>query len=160
ICGEPYPPYHRPPLSKTFLADKVTLESLFIRNPENYAQAGIALKLGQRVGRIDRANQRVTLSGGETLTYSSLLVATGAVPRTLALPGAQGRDICYVRGIADIEALRPKVTAGAKAVIIGGGYIGLETAAMLRKLGLEVTVIEAMARVLQRVTAPEVSAFY
>jgi 3-phenylpropionate/trans-cinnamate dioxygenase ferredoxin reductase subunit len=160
ICEEPYPPYHRPPLSKTFLADQVAPEALFIRNAESYGQAGVNLRLAERVVGIDRATRSVRLSGGEVLPYSALLIATGAIPRRLAVEGAEARDIHYVRGIADIEALRPKVVAGARAVIIGGGYIGLEAAAMLRKLKLDVTVIEAMARVLQRVTAPEVSAFY
>jgi 3-phenylpropionate/trans-cinnamate dioxygenase ferredoxin reductase component len=160
ICEEPYLPYHRPPLSKTFLADQVGIESLNIRNQESYARAGVDLRLGRRAVEIDRRRQAVRLDDGETLPYSALLLATGALPRKLAMPGAEHRDVHYVRGIADIEALRPRIGPGVRVVIVGGGYIGLEAAAMLRKLKLEVTVIEAMERVLQRVTAPEVSAFY
>jgi 3-phenylpropionate/trans-cinnamate dioxygenase ferredoxin reductase subunit len=160
VCEEPFLPYHRPPLSKTFLADRVAPEAIFIRNAETYLQAGIRLVLARRATAIDRASRSIRLDDGETLGYSFLLLATGAVPRRLSLPGAELRAIHYIRSIADIEGLRPKVAAGARAVIIGGGYIGLETAAMLRKLKLEVTVFEAMSRVLQRVTAPAVSAFY
>jgi len=160
IGEEPYHPYHRPPLSKTFLADKVAPEAIYIRNPENYAEARVNLKLGRRAVAIDRSERKVRLDDGESISYSTLLLATGAVPCRLAIKGADDRQIHYIRGIADIEALRPKVKEGARAVIIGGGYIGLEAAAMLRKLKLDVTVIEAMERVLQRVTAPEVSAFY
>jgi 3-phenylpropionate/trans-cinnamate dioxygenase ferredoxin reductase subunit len=160
IGEEPYHPYHRPPLSKTFLADQVAAEAIYIRNPENYAEARVGLRLGCRAIAIDRDGRHVRLDDGGSIPYSALLLATGAVPRRLTIPGAELRDVHYIRGIADIEALRPKVRPGARAVIAGGGYIGLETAAMLRKLKLEVTVIEAMERVLQRVTAPEVSAFY
>lgn len=160
VCGEPYLPYHRPPLSKTFLADQMKPEAIFIRNGEGYAQAGVKLLLGRRATGIDRAKRSVSLDGGEEIGYGSLLIATGAVPRQLMATGVERSHVHYIRTVTDIEALRPKVKPGASAVIVGGGYIGLETAAMLRKLELEVTVIEAMTRVLQRVTAPEVSGFY
>ena len=160
VCDEPYLPYHRPPLSKTFLADRLPPEAIFIRNADSYAAAGVTTLLGRRAVEIDRGGRSVRLDDGQEFAYSALVLATGAAPRQLGIPGANDREIHYIRGIRDIEGLRPKAAPGRRAVIVGGGYIGLETAAMLRKLGLDVTVIESMPRVLQRVTAPEVSAFY
>jgi 3-phenylpropionate/trans-cinnamate dioxygenase ferredoxin reductase subunit len=160
VCDEPYLPYHRPPLSKTFLADHLPPEAIFIRNAESYAAAGVTTLLGRRAVEIDREARSVALDDGREVAYSALVLATGAAPRRLEIAGANERELHYIRSIGDIEALRPKAAPGRRAVIVGGGYIGLETAAMLRKLGLDVTVIESMPRVLQRVTAPEVSSFY
>src|SRR4029078_3244010 len=141
-------------------AEPTSPEAIYILNAGSYAEANIEFKLGHRATAIDRTRRMVEIEGGESLPYDALLLATGAAPRKLALPGSGSRDIQYVRGIADIEAIRPKVAPGRSAPIVGGGYIGLEAAAMLRKLKLEVTVIEALDRVLKRVTAPEISAFY
>src|SRR5436305_1655524 len=103
VCEESYLPYHRPPLSKTFLADQVAPEAIFIRNAESYAQASVNLLLGRRAVEIDRTKRIVRLGGGETLPYTALLLASGAIPRRLSLPGAELRDIHYIRGISDIE---------------------------------------------------------
>ncbi|MBF6278387.1 MULTISPECIES: NAD(P)/FAD-dependent oxidoreductase [Nocardia] len=159
IGNESVPPYHRPPLSKAYLAGKSTLDALAIRMPDFYAKQGIRL-LDATVRSIDRSAAHLLLDTGDTLPYEKLALCTGARPRRLTAPGADLPGIYYLRTAADAESIREVAGAGRRAVIIGGGYIGLETAASLRALGLEVTVLEAAERVLGRVTAPEVSAFF
>ncbi|GAB98633.1 putative ferredoxin reductase [Gordonia namibiensis NBRC 108229] len=159
IGDEPYLPYHRPPMSKTYLADTVGIDDLLIRGTEFYDKQNIRVRRA-RVERIDRAEQRVVLSDGESLSYDRLALCTGARPVRLGIPGAELRGVYYLRTAEDVEAIRADVPGSRRAVIVGGGYIGLETAASLRKLGLDVTVVEAADRVLQRVTAPEVSDFF
>jgi 3-phenylpropionate/trans-cinnamate dioxygenase ferredoxin reductase subunit len=165
LGDEPVLPYQRPPLSKSWLGNPAAdIESLLIRNADAYAAAGIETKTGASVARIDRANQRLELVGGETLAYSQLAIATGARPRRLALPGHERADTAanfhYVRSFADAQRLRPQFKSGARIAIIGGGYIGLELAALATKIGLKAAVFEAQSRVLARVTAPQMSAFY
>lgn len=160
IGDEPYAPYHRPPLSKTYLTGEKGVHDIQIRAPEVYAKHGIELMLGQRVVAIDRAGKTVALQGGETVRYDKLALCTGAAVRRVALPGAELHGIHYLRTIEDVNGIQAGVGPGREAVIVGGGYIGLETAAVLRKLGMKVTVLEMAPRVLARVTAPEVSAFY
>ncbi|MBN9618467.1 MAG: FAD-dependent oxidoreductase [Actinobacteria bacterium] len=152
-------PYQRPPLSKAYLAGKSTLEALAIRNAEFYAKQHIQL-LDAAVEAIDRSARHLALSNGESLPYHKLALCTGARPRRLPVPGVDLPGVYYLRTAADVELIRAAATPGRRAVIVGGGYIGLETAASLRALGLEVTVLEATGRVLERVTAPEVSAFF
>ncbi|MFC9840961.1 NAD(P)/FAD-dependent oxidoreductase [Rhodococcus sp. NPDC127530] len=159
IGDEPGLPYQRPPLSKAYLAGKSTFEELAIRSADFYAKQEIRQTKG-RVVAIDRSAPQVDLSTGESLSYDKLALCTGARPRLLPLPGADLRDVYYLRTAADIELIRAVATPGRRVVIIGGGYIGLETAASMNTLGLDVTVLEAADRVLQRVTAPEVSAFF
>jgi len=153
-------PYHRPPLSKDFLSGSKGLEDIHIRPAEAYAVANITLKLGVRVTDIDRGQKRVTTDRGETLSYDKLVLATGARVRKLPIPGANDPRVMYLRDAKDVRLIKASLAKSRKAVIIGGGYIGLETAASLRKQGLEVTVVEAMERILQRVTAPIMSDFY
>ncbi len=152
-------PYQRPPLSKAYLAGKSTLDELAIRSAEFYAKQGIRL-LDATVAAIDRSAGHVILNNGDALPYDKLALCTGARPRRLPTPGAELAGVYYLRTAADVEMIRKTAIAGRRAVIVGGGYIGLETAASLRALGLEVTVLEATGRVLERVTAPEVSAFF
>ncbi|MCE5292037.1 MAG: FAD-dependent oxidoreductase [Nocardiaceae bacterium] len=152
-------PYQRPPLSKAYLAGKSTLDELAIRSTEFYVKQGIQL-LDATVEAIDRSAGHLFLSTGDELPYDKLALCTGARPRRLRIPGADLAGVHYLRTAADVELIRQAAIAGRRAVIIGGGYIGLETAASLRALGLEVTVLEATERVLERVTAPEVSAFF
>jgi 3-phenylpropionate/trans-cinnamate dioxygenase ferredoxin reductase subunit len=159
IGDEPYLPYQRPPMSKTYLAAKSEIDDLLIRAPEFYDKQDIAFRRG-RVERIDRANRQVVLSDGESIDYDKLALCLGARPRIIPIPGAELDGVHYLRTAGDVEAIRESVTGSNRAVIIGGGYIGLETAASLRRLGLDVTVVEAADRVLQRVTAPEVSDFF
>jgi 3-phenylpropionate/trans-cinnamate dioxygenase ferredoxin reductase subunit len=151
-------PYQRPPLSKAYLAGKSSLEELAIRKAEFYDKQKIRL-LRATVTEIDRAAGEVVLSDGETLAYDGLALCTGGRARPLAIPGIDLPGVFYLRAFADVEAIREATASGRRAVIVGGGYIGLETAASLRALGLEVTVLEAAERVLERVTAAEVSMF-
>jgi len=160
VGDEALPPYHRPPLSKDYLAGNKHSDELLIRPVSYYEKARIDLVLGNRVTAIDRDARRVTLHDGGSIPYTKLALATGARVRKLSLPGHDLDGVFYLRDLKDVNSMRTFVGAGKSAVIIGGGYIGLETAASLRKLRMEVTVLEALPRVLQRVTAPEVSAFY
>lgn len=160
IGDEPDLPYHRPPLSKDFLSGDKAIEDILLRPASVYENANVQMKLGTRVGAIDRKAKTVLTDDGETLGYDKLILATGARVRHLPVPGADLDNVFYLRDTTDVRAIKDGVAAGKQAVIIGGGYIGLETAASLRKQGMEVTVLEAMPRILQRVTAPELSTFY
>ncbi|MDH4041974.1 MAG: FAD-dependent oxidoreductase [Gammaproteobacteria bacterium] len=160
VGEEALPPYHRPPLSKAYLAGEKHSDEMLIRPAAFYARSGIDLVLGTRVTALDRANKVLTLHDGGTIPYTRLALATGARVRKLALPGHDLDGVFYLRDLDDVNRIRSYVGPGKSAVIVGGGYIGLETAASMRKLGMKVTVLEALPRVLQRVTAPEVSAFY
>lgn len=163
IGDEPHAPYHRPPLSKTFLSGEKTLEQLHIRPLAAYDKIDAEFKLGLRVETIDRENKTVQLDNGEQLSYEKLALCTGSRPRQIPLSGADLKGVHYLRTVADIEGIRHDLensVTPAKVVIIGGGYIGLETAAALNKLGVKVTVLEMMERILQRVTAPAISEFY
>jgi len=159
VGDEPSLPYQRPPLSKAFLAGESTLEDLLIRRPEFYEKEQVVFRRA-RVVRVDRGASSVDLDDGTALAYDKLVLCTGARPRRLDLPGADLDGVHYLRDAADTEAIRGRLGGVRHAVIIGAGYIGLEAAASLRKLGVAVTVLEVADRVLQRVTAPEVSAFY
>ncbi|WP_036490545.1 NAD(P)/FAD-dependent oxidoreductase [Nocardioides sp. CF8] len=159
IGDESVLPYQRPPLSKAYLAGKTTLHDLAIRSSEFYAKQDIQIR-DATVDSIDRSAHHLSLADGDTLTYSKLALCTGARPRRLPVPGADLTGVYYLRTAADVELIRAAAVPGSRTVIIGGGYIGLETAASLRTLGLEVTVLEATERVLERVTAPDVSAFF
>lgn len=160
IGDEPFLPYHRPPLSKTYLSGEKKVDDLLIRPEAQYEKVGIEFMLGQSVSHIDRENRTVTLSHGEELAYEKLALTTGARVRKLDIPGSNLKGVLYLRNISDVEQIRHFIGRDRKAVIIGGGYIGLETAAMLNSLGQSVTVLEAADRVLNRVTAPELSKFY
>jgi len=160
IGDEPYLPYHRPPLSKDYLSGAKTLEEIFIRQQAFYEKADVDFILGVKVTSINRVDKKIVVDGGESLDYDKLLITTGAKVRELTVPGSDLGGVCYLRDLNDVHRVREYAGEGKNAVIIGGGYIGLETAASLRKLGMNVTVLEFMPRVLQRVTAPEISAFY
>jgi len=160
IGDEPNMPYHHPPLSKDYLSGEKTADELLIRPDTAYADANVTLKLGQRAVKIDRSAKTVLTDKNETISYDKLVLATGARVRKLPIEGADLANVFYLRDMADVTAIKEAMTSAKCAVIIGGGYIGLETAASLKKLGLEVAVLEAMPRILQRVTAPELSEFY
>lgn len=153
-------PYHRPPLSKDFLSGERGEADILLRPFESYAASDIDLKLGVRAGAIDRKNKTVTTEAGDSLPYDALILATGARTRRLPIPGADLPNVFYLRDTADVDGIRARVSPGQHAVIIGGGYIGLETAASLRKRGMEVTLLEAQPRILQRVTSEVMSDFY
>lgn len=159
IGDEPYLPYHRPPLSKTFLAGEKSAEDLAIRPAAFYDKNNIQFRQG-RVTAINRDTQTVALQEGEQLPYDKLALCMGSRVRKITLPGSELEGVHYLRDIADVEGIKKQVKKGNHVVVIGGGYIGLETAAALKKLGLNVVVLEMADRVLQRVTAPELSEFY
>jgi len=163
VGEEPHLPYQRPPLSKAFLSGDMALERLYLKGPAIYQNAKIEFLPNTRVVFIDRAVKAVVCEDGKRLNYSKLVLATGGRPRLLSLPDERinrASNLHYLRTIGHVDAVREQFKPGNRLVIIGGGYIGLEVAAVARKKGIEVTVVEAMPRVLQRVTAPELSAFY
>ncbi len=156
ILGEePVPPYERPPLSKGYLIGDQARGRLFLRPEEIYAEKGIGLRLGAHVTSIDPVAKTVSL-GGDELSYDQLALTTGSVP--IRLPGKIGGElggVFTVRTLADIDAMSEKFSEGARVLVVGGGYIGLEAAAVAAKLGLKVTLVEMADRILGRVAAPE-----
>ena len=160
IGEEPQLPYQRPPLSKAYLLGELPVERLLVRPEKFYADQNIETRLATKVEAIDTVAQTVTLEGGEALAYSDLVLATGSAVRRLSLPGFDQAGVFYLRTMADVDGIRDALSPGKRLVIIGGGYIGLEVAAVSRKLGLEVTVLEMESRILARVTTPAMSAFY
>ncbi len=160
IGDESVVPYHRPPLSKAFLSGEKDIDGILIRPEAAYTKVGIEFKMNARVEKIDRAAKTVTLTTGEVLSYTKLALCTGSRVRKVSLPGSDLAGIHYLRDMNDVNGVKGDVGAGKKAVIVGGGYIGLETASVLKKLGMDVTVLEMAPRVLARVTAPELSEFY
>ncbi len=160
IGDEPVPPYRRPPLSKTYLCGDIGEEALYIKPRALYARQDIDLRTGFRAMSIDRDAHNVTLDNGETIGYDKLALATGGRPRRLALAGADKPNVHYVRTLADMNRLREQFRPGRRLVIIGGGYIGLEAAAAGIKKQLDVTLVEALPRLLARVTGPELSQYY
>jgi 3-phenylpropionate/trans-cinnamate dioxygenase ferredoxin reductase subunit len=160
LGDEPYPPYRRPPLSKTFLAGEVTLESLYLKSSEAYARQQIDCRYGIGVESIDRDARTVRLFDGTLMRYRHLVLATGGRARRLSLPGANHPNVHYVRSVDDVLRLREQFLPDKRLLIIGGGYIGLEVASVGVKKHLNVTLVEALPRVLARVTAPELSAVY
>ncbi|MEH6392419.1 MAG: FAD-dependent oxidoreductase [Sulfitobacter sp.] len=160
IGTEAVPPYQRPPLSKAYLLGEMALERLFLRPESFYAENGINLMLGTTVETIDTFAQTVR-AAGQTIAYDELVLTTGSVPRRLpARIGGTLDGVHVVRGLADVDAMRPRFTEGARVLIVGGGYIGLEAASVAAKLGLKVTLVEMGDRILQRVAAPQTSDFF
>jgi 3-phenylpropionate/trans-cinnamate dioxygenase ferredoxin reductase subunit len=160
VGDEPHLPYNRPPLSKKFLSGELERDRLLLRSPSYYAQHGVETRLGVRVTAIDRTARRLRLGDGGELTYDKLLLCVGSRPRLLEVPGADLAGIHCLRTIADVEAIRADLNGARRLVVVGAGYIGLEAAASARHLGLEVTVLEMADRPMNRVVAPELSAFY
>ena len=161
IGEESVPPYQRPPLSKKYLMGEMELERLFLRPERFYAEQNITLRLNARVSSIDRTACQVVLEGGEHLSYRALALTTGSTPRTL--PAAVGGDlggVYSVRSLAHIDAMAQGFTPGARCLIVGGGYIGLEAAAVAASRGLNVVLVEAMDRILQRVAASETASYF
>lgn len=159
IGDEPYIPYERPALSKQFLAREIEQERLHLRAEEFYRDKNITLRLNERVASVE-PGQSATLESGEIMAASSLVLATGGRVRPLPVPGADLDGVHYLRTIDDVLGFRESLKPGVKIAIVGGGYIGLEVAAVAQKLGCTVTVLEMGHRVLNRVVAAEVSTFY
>jgi 3-phenylpropionate/trans-cinnamate dioxygenase ferredoxin reductase component len=160
IGGEPELPYQRPPLSKKYLSGEMAADRLPFRHRAFYDEHRVELKLGRRAVRLDPAARQVELADGEQLTYDRLLLCLGAESRQLTCPGAALAGVHYLRGLADVAPIQAGFKPQARVVIIGGGYIGLETAATCRKMGCEVTVLEMADRVMNRVAAPSVSQYF
>ncbi|MEC3859811.1 FAD-dependent oxidoreductase [Mesobacterium sp. TK19101] len=160
IGEEPVPPYQRPPLSKAYLLGEMEQERLYLRPESFYAENGIDLRVNDTVSAIDRGD-RAVIAGGHRIDYDHLVLATGSVPRRL--PPAVGGlldGVHVVRTLLDVDEMAPRFVAGARVLIVGGGYIGLEAAAVASKLGLEVTLVEMAPRILQRVAAEQTSDFF
>ena len=160
IGAEQALPYQRPPLSKAYLLGEMEVERLYLRPESFYADNNITLRLGERVTAIDAAAKTVTV-GDEVISYDQLALTTGSDPRYL--PAAIGGDlngVYVVRGLTDVDAMAPSVVEGKRALIVGGGYIGLEAAAVCAKRGVQVTLVEMADRILQRVAAPETSDYF
>ncbi len=161
VGDEPHLPYQRPPLSKKYLAGEMPRERLLLRQAGWYEKNRIDARLGKNAIRIDRTARRVELSDGDAIAYDRLALTTGARPRRL--PSAVGGDLPNVftmRDLADADALSAAMTPGRRLLVIGGGYIGLEAAAEAAKKGLEVTLIEAAERILQRVASSETADYF
>ena len=160
IGEETAPPYQRPPLSKAYLLGDMELERLYLRPHHFYGDIDVDLRLGTRVDAIDRGAHVVRI-GDEALHYDALVLTTGSTPRRLpASIGGALEGVHVVRDLADVDAMGPRFGPGAKVLIVGGGYIGLEAAAVAAKKGLHVTLVEMADRILQRVAAPETSDFF
>jgi 3-phenylpropionate/trans-cinnamate dioxygenase ferredoxin reductase subunit len=161
IVGEEAdPPYERPPLSKEYLAGEKTFERMLLRPLSFWHERDIALLPGRRVTTVDPEARCVGLESGERLGYASLIWAAGGAPRRLGCAGDELARVHYVRTRADVDRMIAELGGVARVAVIGGGYIGLEAAAVLNKLGKQVVVLEALDRLLARVAGPPVSEFY
>lgn len=160
IGDEEYPPYQRPPLSKSYLLGELDKLRLQFRARDYYAQHDISLLTGTSVKAIDAEAHRITLANGDSLQYSKLVLSTGASVRRLNLPGAEAKGICYLKTIDDIERIEEQLAAARKIVIIGTGFIGLEFAAVARKLDKQVQVLGRAERLLDRVVSPLLSNYF
>ena len=160
IGEEPVPPYQRPPLSKAYLLGDMALERMFLRPETFYSENNIELRMSTRVDAINASEQTI-LIGDETLHYDDLVLTTGSTPNRLpASIGGALDGVFVVRDLADVDAMAARFVEGAKVLIVGGGYIGLEAASVASKLGLQVTLVEMAERILQRVAAPETSNYF
>ena len=160
IGEEPVPPYQRPPLSKAYLLGDMALERMFLRPETFYSENNIELRMSTRVDAINASEQTVVI-GDETLNYDDLVLTTGSTPNHLpASIGGALDGVFVVRDLADVDAMAAQFVEGAKVLIVGGGYIGLEAASVASKLGLQVTLVEMAERILQRVAAPETSDYF
>ena len=160
ICGEPELPYQRPPLSKKFLLGEMAADRLAFRHRAFYDDHRVELKLGTRAIGLDAAARRIDLDDGGMVAYDRLLLCLGSESRRLACPGATLPGVHYLRALADVEPIRSGIRPQARVVIVGGGYIGLETAATCRKMGCRVTVLEMADRLMNRVVSPSVSGYF
>lgn len=160
IGDETHIPYQRPPLSKQYLAGTQPADKVYLRAEKFYADKDIQLMLDTRATQIDPSTKTINLDNGETIAYEKLLISTGSRPRRLSIVGSDLNGIHYLRTMDDVDGIRADVKPDANLVIVGGGYIGLEVAAVGVELGMNVHVLEMEERILQRVTTPEMSAYY
>jgi 3-phenylpropionate/trans-cinnamate dioxygenase ferredoxin reductase subunit len=160
IGAEAERPYERPPLSKDYLRGESAREKAYVHPEDFYAQHEIDLMTGAAVTAIDPDRATIRLDGGRELGYDKLLLATGAEPRRIPVPGAELEGIHYLRTMADADVLRERLNAGRRVAVVGAGWIGSEFAASARQRGLEVDLIDPLPLPNQRVFGPELGAFY
>ena len=160
VGNEKYPPYERPPLSKEYLAGEKPFERILLRPESFWVERDIDLLTGRRVSKLDPVGKTVTLASDDEIGYGKLIWATGGSPRMLDCPGNQARNIHAVRSRADVDKIMAALPTVEKVVVIGGGYIGLEAAAVLTKLGKQITIVESLDRVLSRVAGETLSRFF
>jgi len=153
-------PYERPPLSKDYLRGDGGRETVYVHEEGFYAEHDIELRLGRTALDLNASARELTLDNGETLRYDRLLLATGAEPRTLTIPGNELDGVMYLRSVDDSDALRTRLDRGGAVVVIGAGWIGAEVAASARQRGLDVTVVEPASVPLERVLGTEIGAIY
>jgi 3-phenylpropionate/trans-cinnamate dioxygenase ferredoxin reductase subunit len=160
VGDEPERPYERPPLSKDYLRGEAGLDKVHVHEADFYAEHAIELRTGTPVTAVDTEARTVTLAGGEDLAWDRLLLATGAEPRRLPVPGAALDGVLYLRTLADSEHLRAALGAGGRLVVVGAGWIGSEAAASARALGMEVTLLERLSVPLENVLGPTIGGLY
>ncbi len=161
IVGEEgLPPYQRPPLSKGYLSGEVGVDKVLVRPSSFYDDKEISLQLNTKATQINCSSKTVTTDNHQKYEYDNLIIATGSRPREMNLPGSELGGIHYLRTVSDVDSIRTELGSAKKVCIVGGGYIGLEVAAVAKTIGLEVTVLEMESRILQRVTTPEMSEYY
>jgi 3-phenylpropionate/trans-cinnamate dioxygenase ferredoxin reductase subunit len=153
-------PYQRPPLSKQYLSGELGVDQVLVRPEKFYADRDIAVHTNTTIASIDVDGKKVTTESGDVYEYEKLLIATGSSPRRLQMPGSDLAGIHYLRTIDDVDRIRKAMSTAKSLCIIGGGYVGLEVAAVAVTAGLEVTLVEMEERILQRVTTPEMSEYY
>ncbi|GAA4583240.1 FAD-dependent oxidoreductase [Planotetraspora phitsanulokensis] len=160
IGDEPHPPYERPPLSKDYLQGRSEREKIFVHDAGWYREHDVDLRSGVAVTAVDPGAHRVTLSGGERLGYDKLLLATGASPRRLTVPGADLDGVLYLRTVGDSERIRDTLATASRIAIVGAGWIGLEVAAAARAAGVRVSVLEVESQPLLRVLGPRIASVF
>ena len=160
VGAEDERPYERPPLSKDYLRGEVARETVYVHPEGFYAEHDIELRLGRTAEDLDTSARELTLDDGERLRYDRLLLATGAEPRRLTIPGGELEGVMYLRSVEDSDALRARLDRGGAVVVVGAGWIGAEVAASARQRGLDVTLIEPASVPLERVLGPEVGGIY
>jgi 3-phenylpropionate/trans-cinnamate dioxygenase ferredoxin reductase subunit len=159
VCDEHWLPYQRPPLSKDFLLGATSEQNLVLRDNAFFSNERIDLVLGHRAIEVDRKSRRVVLAGGAAVDFEKLVIATGSRARRISVPGAELDGVCYLRSVTDAIDLKARLDGATEVVIVGGGFIGLEVASSAAKLGKKVTVVESVARLLERAVSPLVSHF-
>ncbi len=160
VSSDDVVPYERPPLSKSFLAGKDTEDAIKISPEDFYQQHGIEVKLRTEVSSLDANGKRLVLKSDGDLSFSKLVIATGARPRRLNVPGSQLKNLFYLRSMDDSKAIREQSEKSKRAVVIGGGFIGMEVAAVLTQRGLSVTMVLGDDRIWKRLFTPEMSKFF
>jgi 3-phenylpropionate/trans-cinnamate dioxygenase ferredoxin reductase subunit len=160
ISAERDQPYERPPLSKDYLTGEKDEQSIHLKGPAFWDEKQIDLVLGEAVSSVDPSDHKVTTKSGREYGYKKLIWAAGGEPRRLTCDGRDLAGLHTIRSRADVDALRAELGDSQRIVVVGGGYIGLEAAASLTKLGKHVTIVEALDRLLARVAGPPISAFF